>query len=63
LTLGATDARHYAAIADNVYRFTPYCLTMEDLNRMHGVNERIAVDQYARMVRFFAQIIRNSTDL
>jgi carboxypeptidase PM20D1 len=32
----------------------------EDLHRIHGTNERISVDNYLDVIRFFIQQIRNS---
>jgi carboxypeptidase PM20D1 len=60
LTVGATDSIHYAAIADESYRFIPMRLKSGDLKRIHGIDERIAVADYARMVSFYAALIRNS---
>jgi len=62
LELGASDSRRFVAVADNIYRFSPVHLDAEDLKRLHGVNERISRDDYARMIKFYAQIIRNSND-
>jgi carboxypeptidase PM20D1 len=60
LSIGTTDARHYTGISDAVYRFVPIVLGPDDLTRFHGVDERIAVEEYFRMVRFYAQLIRNA---
>jgi carboxypeptidase PM20D1 len=60
LVIGATDARHFAAIAPAVYRFSPVPMTARDLERMHGTNERIAAEDYLRAVRFSAQLVRNA---
>jgi carboxypeptidase PM20D1 len=60
LVPGATDARHYAPLARNVYRFLPLPMTAEDLARFHGVNERIALYDYRRMIQFYAQLIATS---
>ena len=59
LVLGATDARHYAPLTPNVYRFLPVRLASRDPDRLHGVDERIAVSDYLDAVRVYAQIIRN----
>jgi carboxypeptidase PM20D1 len=61
LVLGATDSRRYQSITHNIYRFTPTLLQAADLERIHGTNERLSVEAYARSVTFFAQLIRNST--
>ena len=60
LTTGSTDSRHYQAIADNTFRFIPMRITPEDLERIHGTNERISVKNYLEVIRFFIQQIRNS---
>ena len=60
LTIGFTDSPHYAAIADESYRFIPMRLQSADLKRIHGIDERIAVSDYVRMVHFYAALMRNS---
>jgi carboxypeptidase PM20D1 len=60
LTTGSTDSSHYRAITDNTFRFIPMRLTSDDLERIHGPNERIAVENYLEVIRFFIQQIRNS---
>lgn len=61
LVLGATDARHYAALSDNVFRFLPVHVLAEDMRRPHGTNERIGVADYENVVRFYAQFIREAS--
>ena len=58
LVLGATDARHYCKICTQVLRFTPLVLEKEDLERMHGVNERVSTAALGRMVQFFIYLMR-----
>lgn len=58
LMLGATDARHYAPVSDAVYRFSPINMVLDDLNRVHGIDERISIDNYARMIVFFEELIK-----
>jgi carboxypeptidase PM20D1 len=53
LVLAGTDSRHYANVAENVYRFQPILLTAEDLERPHGLNERISIENFERMIRFY----------
>jgi carboxypeptidase PM20D1 len=59
LVLGATDARHYASLGADVYRFLPLRVRAGDLRRIHGIDERVAVDDWANAVRFYARLIRN----
>jgi carboxypeptidase PM20D1 len=58
LVIGATDARHYAGLSPNVYRFLPWSVDPDDLKRIHGTNERLAVPAYENAVRFYAALIR-----
>lgn len=60
LMLGASDARHYVQVATDVYRFMPTPVTSQDLPRIHGTNERIAVSDYHQSVRFYEQLMRNA---
>jgi len=54
------DSRHYAELTKNIYRFLPITLRPEDAKRYHGIDERISFEDYARCVRFYALLIRNS---
>ena len=63
LVPGATDSRYYAEATDHVYRFVPYTLTPADRGRIHGVNERIAIEDYRTVVQYYAQLIRNADRL
>jgi len=58
LTVGSTDSRYYAALADNVYRFLPIRLHAADVQRIHGIGERIAVQDFARVVQFYIELMR-----
>jgi carboxypeptidase PM20D1 len=60
LVLAATDSRHYAHLTHNIFRFNPVLLHQGDLSRIHGTDERISVEAYARAVEFYMRLIRNS---
>jgi carboxypeptidase PM20D1 len=60
VTSGATDARHYAGLSNKLYRFTPFRLTPDQLSSFHGSNERLAVVEYTRLVRFYMALMRNA---
>ena len=62
LAVVATDSRHYEAVADNIYRFLPVQLQVEDLQRIHGINERISVENYLEMVQFMILLIQQLTE-
>jgi carboxypeptidase PM20D1 len=57
LVLGATDARHYGEVAENVYRFAPAVYDTPDLECIHGVNERLSVDNLERMARSYVRLL------
>jgi len=58
LVMGGTDAKHWGAHSDRVFRFLPVPLGEGDRERIHGVNERISMADYATSVGFFARLIR-----
>lgn len=60
LMLGATDARYFDDVADNVYRFSPVRSGPDDLPRFHGTNERISVANYTEMIQFYYQLLKNA---
>lgn len=57
LVVGATDARHYEAVAEDVYRFLPISMREEDRARLHGTDERVAIADLAAAVRFYQTLI------
>ena len=59
LVLGATDSRHYSVVSINIYRFAPIITYQEDLARIHGLNERISIENYRRAIGFYYQLIKN----
>ncbi|HEY0510978.1 MAG TPA: M20 family peptidase [Thermoanaerobaculia bacterium] len=61
LLAGATDTRHYLRLSPNVYRFLPVRMKAEDLKRLHGTNERVGIENYGEVVRFYAQLLRNGS--
>ena len=62
LAVVATDSRHYEAVADNIFRFLPVQLQVEDLQRIHGIDERISVENYHQMIQFMILLIQQLTE-
>jgi carboxypeptidase PM20D1 len=60
--IAASDTKHYAPITKDVYRFLPILAVTSDLDRIHGTNERIAVDNFAKAIQYYAQLIRNASE-
>lgn len=63
LMIGATDARHYTELTSNIYRFFPLRANQDDLDRVHGTNERILIDNYKEIIQFYARFILNSASV
>lgn len=60
LVIGATDSRHYQSVSDQIYRFQPIQISLDDTKRFHGIDERISVENYKQAIRFYRQLILNS---
>jgi carboxypeptidase PM20D1 len=60
LMVAATDSRHYAGITDRIFRFSPVRANSDDLKRFHGTNERLSIEDYADMIRFYRRLIENT---
>jgi carboxypeptidase PM20D1 len=60
LMVGATDARHFAPISDQVFRFFPVELSRDDTARFHGTNERISKRNLEQAVRVYARLIESA---
>ncbi len=58
LVMGGTDAKYWSAHSDRVFRFLAVPLRDGDVPRIHGVNERVAVDDYSTAIAFFARLLR-----
>lgn len=55
--LQASDSRHFSAISENVYRFLPFDLRQEELESIHGIDERIRVSTYRRAIDFYTALV------
>jgi carboxypeptidase PM20D1 len=59
LLVAGTDSKHYLSLTEAVYRFRPFRMTPDDVGRFHGVDERIGIADYARLVTFYTSLLRN----
>jgi carboxypeptidase PM20D1 len=57
---GATDTRHYTAIAKDIYRFVPVRVGMKLMEGFHGRDERMGVAQLGDAVEMAAGLVRRS---
>jgi carboxypeptidase PM20D1 len=55
--MGGTDAKFWGPHSDRVFRFLPVPLGPDDVPRIHGVDERLAVADYRTAVGFFSQLL------
>ena len=58
VVMGATDARHYQNVTDQIYRFSPFVMSPEILMLAHGTDERIPIDCLKDGVVFFKRYIK-----
>ncbi|MCD9149364.1 M20 family peptidase [Pseudophaeobacter flagellatus] len=58
LTIAATDARHYAQAADAAYRINPFKIDSSDLERFHGINERLSIENLETGINFFGALLQ-----
>jgi carboxypeptidase PM20D1 len=60
LMVAATDSRHFVGLTDRIFRFSPVRANADDLKRFHGTNERLGIEGYADMIRFYRRLIENA---
>lgn len=64
LSTGGTDAKHFQGLSNNLYRFLPFDVhPSRDGILLHGVNERLEIDQLRQGVRFYATLLANLDSL
>jgi carboxypeptidase PM20D1 len=63
LVLGGTDARHYAPVTDNAFRFSPVQVDEAGVQSVHAVNERLSFENCARMVSFYSAYIEEMASI
>lgn len=57
LMIATSDSRHYHAICDHVYKFSPMDVSKADLAKIHGVDEDISTENVINGVKFYLNII------
>ncbi|MCX5915148.1 MAG: M20/M25/M40 family metallo-hydrolase [Deltaproteobacteria bacterium] len=61
LMIAATDTRHYEALTESIFRFIPMVMKPEDIRRTHGVNERLGVENYSRIIKYYAGVMEEAS--
>jgi carboxypeptidase PM20D1 len=60
LVVAATDARHYDALSEHIYRFSYLPLSPETLNSLHGVDEHITIPALVDAITFYHKLAVSS---
>lgn len=60
--LAATDSKWYLNLTDSIYRFSAIAVHLEEMNRFHGHDERISLDNYENLINFYHHLIINSNN-
>lgn len=58
LVMGGTDAKYWGSHSSRVFRFLAIPLDEGDVERVHGVNERVAIGDYATAVGFYGRLLQ-----
>ncbi len=61
LMIAGTDTRHYEPLTESIFRFIPMVMKPEDIRRTHGVNERLGVENYGRMIKYYVGVIQEAS--
>jgi carboxypeptidase PM20D1 len=57
---GGTDATNFYSVSDNVYRFLMVRIDGETMKYVHGINERVPVEDYLQAIRFYYHLMRQA---
>ncbi len=60
LVMGGTDSMYFYPLTDSVYRFLMIRLDTSKLAIVHGIDERISVDNYVMCIQYFYELLRKS---
>lgn len=60
MMVGSSDSKHFIVVTKNIYRFAPIIVNSKDMTRIHGLNERIAIEDFKRGIGFYYQLIKIS---
>jgi carboxypeptidase PM20D1 len=55
---GASDSRYLCRVCDNCFRFTPFIISDEQLESVHGINENMDLSVLVPAVDFYKYIIK-----
>lgn len=56
LVNGSTDSKHYRDLTGQILRFTPLVLTPADIATIHGINEKVSLENLENGLKFYLQL-------
>ena len=63
LMLGATDSRHFDGLCNKIYKFAPFVYTYDDLALLHGINEKISIENFNKGIQVYYMSMKNINEL
>ncbi|QEN09780.1 M20/M25/M40 family metallo-hydrolase [Oceanispirochaeta crateris] len=57
LVNGSTDSKYYRDLSGQIIRFTPLILNQEDINSIHGINEKVSLENLERALTFYRNLL------
>jgi carboxypeptidase PM20D1 len=63
VVLGGTDSRYFSIITDDIYRFAPYTFDSSDFSRIHGLNERMGIEDFSRGIQAYYLMLERAGTL
>jgi carboxypeptidase PM20D1 len=63
LFVAASDSRHFHNLTPHIFRFRPIRASHDDRRRVHGIDERIRIENYLEMIHFQMNLIKNGSAL
>jgi len=57
---GGTDATKFYRVSDNVYRFLMVRINDDTMRFVHGIDERVPVEDYLQAIRFYYHVMRQA---
>jgi len=58
LVNGSTDSKYYRDLTGQIIRFTPLIMSQEDINSVHGVNEKVSLENLNRALGFYRRLFQ-----
>ncbi len=58
LVNGSTDSKYYRNLSDQILRFTPLELLPKDIASIHGVNEKVSLENLKKGMDFYLRLFR-----